>query len=541
MAQSQPHAPAVIVPTGTDKQGHRAYVHFTFQQLDRASDRVAHALAREGIKCGTRAALMVPPSLDFFALTFGFFKAGVVPVLIDPGMGLKNLKKCLCEAKPEAFIGIAKAHVARFVLGWPSVQTAICVGRKVPLAGPLLADLVAALPSDIAPILTNTRAEDMAAILFTSGSTGVPKGAVYNHGNFAAQVEALKTVFGIEPGEMDLATFPLFALFGPALGMTAVVPDMDPTRPAQADPIKIIGAIEDFGITNMFGSPALLNRVGRYGAARGIKLPSLRRVISAGAPVQAPIMARFASMLHAPAQIFTPYGATESLPVCTIGSDEILRETALATDRGKGVCVGKPVPGIRVEIIGIDDGPIPHWDDGLCVPDGTIGEIVVQGPQVTRAYYNRQASTDLAKIAEPDKGLFHRMGDLGYRDNSGRIWFCGRKTHRVQTAAETMFTIPCEGVFNAHPAVYRSALVGVPGEGGGLEPVMCIEWETDREGLTGNETIWLEELRQRAKAFEHTNRIYQFLVHPGFPVDIRHNAKIFREKLAPWAKKQLGR
>ena len=131
-----------------------------------------------------------------------------------------------------------------------------------------------------------TSEDDIAAILFTSGSTGVPKGAVYTHGNFLAQVELLKETYGIEPGEIDLPTFPLFALFDPALGMSAVIPEMDPTRPANVDPEKILGAIQRYGVTNTFGSPALLHRVGSYGAAHGVKLPTLRRVISAGAPAQ---------------------------------------------------------------------------------------------------------------------------------------------------------------------------------------------------------------------------------------------------------------
>lgn len=534
MAQLRPHAQAVVFPQGRDASGRVAYTHYTFAQLDIESDRIAQGLQAIGIKRGMRTVLMVQPSLDFFALTFAIFKLGAIPVLVDPGMGVKNLKTCLAEAEPEAFIGIPKAHLARLLLGWgkQSLKKLICVGPKLPLCGTSLQQLRQAAANS-SFVIAPTTPEETAAILFTSGSTGVPKGVVYSHGNFIAQVEALRRLYRIEPGEIDLPTFPLFALFAPALGMTAIIPDMDATRPAHVDPGKIIEAVENFGVTNMFGSPALLNRVGRYGVEHGIKLPSLRRVISAGAPVPAVVLERFSRMLDASAEIFTPYGATESLPVASIGSKEILGDTRARTDQGCGVCVGRPVEGLRLEVIGISDQPIPSWSDDLCLPVGEVGEIVVQGPQVTAGYFNRAQSTVLAKIADPQSGgFFHRMGDLGYRDPQGRIWFCGRKSHRVITAAGTLFTIPCEAVFNTHPLVFRSALVGL-GPPGAQTPVLCVELEAAAK--TADQQRLRQELLEIGAKFQHTKGIKTLLFHPAFPVDIRHNAKIFREKLAVWA------
>ena len=534
MAQLRPHAQAVVFPQGRDASGRVAYTHYTFAQLDIESDRIAQGLQAIGINRGMRTVLMVQPSLDFFALTFAIFKLGAIPVLVDPGMGLKNLKTCLAEAEPEAFIGIPKAHLARLLLGWgkPTLKKLICVGPKLPLCGTSLQQLRQAAANS-SFVITPTTPEETAAILFTSGSTGVPKGVVYSHGNFIAQVEALRRLYRIEPGEIDLPTFPLFALFAPALGMTAIIPDMDATRPAQVDPGKIIEAVENFGVTNMFGSPALINRVGRYGVEHGIKLPSLRRVISAGAPVPAVVLERFSRLLDAGAEIFTPYGATESLPVASIGSKEILADTRARTDQGCGVCVGRPVEGLRLEVIGISDQPIPTWRDDLRLPVGEVGEIVVQGPQVTAGYFNRAESTALAKIAEPQSGgFFHRMGDLGYQDTQGRIWFCGRKSHRVITATGVLFTIPCEAVFNTHPLVFRSALVGL-GPPGAQTPVLCVELEA--EAQTANQERLRRELLEIGARFQHTKGIKTLLFHPAFPVDIRHNAKIFREKLAVWA------
>ncbi len=534
LAELQPYVPAVVFPHGRDAAGKVSYTHYTFAQLDRESDVIAAGLEAIGVGRGVRTALMVKPSLEFFALTFAIFKAGAVPVLIDPGIGLKSLKTCLGEASPEAFIGIPAAHGARMVLGWArdSVKTLVTVGRRLLWGGHTLED-VKRLGADRMDgwQMAATRPDELAAILFTSGSTGVPKGAEYEHRIFVKQVELIRDTYGIEPGEIDLPTFPLFALFDPALGMTTIVPDMDFTRPAEVDPAKIVEAVTDFGVTNMFGSPALLNTVGRYGEAHGVKLPSLRRVISAGAPVPAAVMRRFLGMLPQDAEVFTPYGATEALPVASVGSSELADGLWEKTDQGAGVCVGRPVDPNRVTIIRTDDEPIETWSEDLLAPHGEVGEICVKGPTVTRRYHNRDASTRLAKIHDPDGGgITHRMGDLGYFDDDGRLWFCGRKAHRVQTADGTLFTVQVEAVFNTHPKVYRTALVGVSGR-----PVLCVETEG---GVSGDDALTAELLEIGAK-HEHTRGVRDVLYHPGFPVDIRHNAKIGREKLAVWAAERV--
>jgi acyl-CoA synthetase (AMP-forming)/AMP-acid ligase II len=535
MAEAQPQTLAIAEPFGRDRHGRLRYRHYTYRELHAESDTLARGFEQIGIRCGVRTVLMVKPSLEFYALTFALFKVGAVIVLIDPGMGTRNLGVCLKEAAPEAFVGIPKAHAARVLLGWGrgSIRHCVTVGRQLGWGGYTL-DQVRQHGSDSRmSVLADTRADEMAAILFTSGSTGVAKGVVYTHGIFAAQVEALRRLYGIEPGEIDLPTFPLFGLFGPALGMTTIIPQMDATRPAHVDPRKILEAIYFFGVTNLFGSPALIQRVGRYAEAHGARLPTLRRVISAGAPVPWQAIQRFAGLLPDGVQVHTPYGATEALPVSSIGSDEILAETRWRTAEGAGVCVGRPVEGMTVKVIGLVDKPIPTWSEDLELPRGEIGEIAVRGPVVTASYWNRPEATALAKIADPvGGGLYHRMGDVGYVDAAGRLWFCGRKSQRVVTRQGTLFTIPCEGVLNAHPAVYRTALVGVPRQGD-MEPVLCVEREK------GISTPSDEELRRELLALgarhAHTRAIQTILFHPGFPVDIRHNAKIFREKLARWA------
>ncbi|MFN4150743.1 MAG: fatty acid CoA ligase family protein, partial [Candidatus Sericytochromatia bacterium] len=524
-----------IVPEGRDFSGRVTYTHYTFKQLSDQSDIFACGLEHVGIKKGDKVVLMVKPSLDFFVTAFGLFKAGVVPVLVDPGIGTKNMGVCIQEVDPTGFIGIAKAHVGRLIFKWgkKTIKNLITVGKKGPWGGVTLDEVLEKGKQhfDSSKLLQN-KAEDMACIAFTSGSTGVPKGVVYNHTNFISQLRILSNVYDTSEGTIDLPTLPLFALFSPVMGITAVIPDMDFTKPANADPKKIIEAIENFGIRSMFGSPALINTLSRYGVANNIKLPTLKRIISAGAPVPAVLQERFSKMLEDDADIYTPYGATECLPIAWTTHKEILSDTRFLTDKGKGVCIGKPSEELDVRIIKITDEPIENYTDDLKLKTGEVGEILVKGENVTLYYYNREESTKLAKIKDSDGVIMHRMGDVGYYDEQGRLWFCGRKAHRVITKEETLFTIPCEAIYNTHPDVYRSALVGIT-KNGQVESVMCIELEPESKNKDKEKIK--KELVEIASKFDHTKNIKHILFHDSFPVDIRHNSKIFREKLAVWA------
>lgn len=538
MAKKQPDTYAVVKQNKNKSKKSLYDTAYTYKQLDEESNLIANGLEAYGVKKGTRTVLMVQPGLDFFALVFALFKLEAILVAVDPGMGVKNLGKCLKDAEAEVFIGNTKAHYARVILGWSkkTIHKNILVGDN-PLISPFITSLnkIKELGKKTDRESTNTKAENIAAILFTSGSTGIPKGVVYTHANFTAQVDTLKQLYHIQAGEIDLATFPLFALFSPALGMTSIVPIMDFTKPGSVNPIRIIDAVTQYKCTNMFGSPALLNRVGKWSENKNIKLGSLKRVLSAGAPVAPLVLGRFKSLLNKETQIFTPYGATESLPVSSIGSDVILKETAKETAKGKGVCVGQPVPNLDIRIIKLTDDIISEWSDDLELPAIKIGEICVKGPQVTRSYYNRNKETGLAKIRTGDS-FYHRMGDIGYLDWQDRLWFCGRKSQRVITESETMFTICCEAIFNAHPFVFRSALVGAINKNIVI-PVICIELESENKRFNKKELI--DELLVLASASEVTKNIKHVLFHSGFPVDIRHNAKIGREKLAEWATEEL--
>lgn len=535
MAQLQPYKRAVVYPAGRDYANRATYSHLTFDQLQKESDCLAHGLNAAGIVRGTRTIVMAKPGPEFFAITFALFKTGAVPIMVDPGMGIKRMLLCLRQSRPEAFIGIPLAHVLRvlFPKFFKSVNTWVTIGKRWFWGGYTYGQL-RKLPRKAYPAVQIDKGET-AAVLFTTGSTGPAKGVIYTHEIFNAQIERIRSYFNITPDEIDLPTFPLFALFDPALGMTAVIPDMDPTKPALVNPEKIIETIIDQGVTNMFASPALLNRVGQYGKKNRIKLPMLKRVVSAGAPVMPANIERFCSMLSDGAEIHTPYGATEAMPVLSIASNEILSETKQLSEQGFGNCVGRPLKPIEIELIKVTDQPIENWSHDLLVSQGEVGEITVKGDRVTQHYFENPNAEALAKIMDKN-GVWHRMGDLGWKDNHGRIWFCGRKNHRVTTPDMTLYTIPCESVFNNHPKVFRSALVGI-GPAEAQTPVICIEL---KKGIhTGNKSVLKKELLDLARSNPQTEAVQTVLFHPCFPVDIRHNSKIFREQLALWAEKRL--
>lgn len=523
-----PNTPAIFAPDGG------RYKQISFLELHEESGRLASGLNRLGITRGTTVLLMVPSGIEFIALTFALFKLGAIPVLIDPGIGKKNILSAMEEIEPSAMIGIPRAHAARifFPQAFKKTRIAITVGRRWFWGGKTL-EQVRRLGSprfDAAP----TQPDDPAAILFTSGSTGPAKGVLYTHGMFSRQVELIQNFYGIKQGDIELPTFPLFALFGTGMGMTCVIPDMDATRPAQVDPRKIIRAIHDFKITSSFGSPALWNTVSRYCLEHGIRLPTIKRILMAGAPVPGSLLKRFESILEKDSEIHTPYGATEALPIASISRTEILRETWSQTESGKGICVGRAVPGVTIKIIKITDDPIAVWDNGLELRQGKIGEIVAHGPWITREYYRWEKATRLAKIVQGET-FWHRMGDVGYLDPQNRLWFCGRKSHRVITTGGTLYTIPCEAIFNRHPDVKRSALVGI-GPQYAQEPVIVIETEPSASSKD-QETLRRELLELGVGS--DLKEIRHVLFHHKFPVDARHNAKIFREQLAEWAEKKL--
>jgi len=555
IAAQMPDAVAVACPGRGKVTGQNRYQTCTFSQLDADATALARGLVELGAKPGTRLTLMVPPSVEFVKLVFALLRCGATTVLIDPGMGRKHLINCLAAVQPEGFVGVARAQVARiaFRRRFPQAKLNITLGRRWFWSGTTFRQLLALGQKSRTP-LPCPAADDPAAIIYTSGSTGPPKGVLYTHRMFETQVAEIQNRYDIQPGGIDLACFALFGLFNSAMGVTTVFPDMDFSRPATADPVQLLAAAHDWQVTQAFASPSVWQKLSAHLTQHGKQIPTLRKVFSCGAPVPAAVLQQTLENIALDAKMHTPYGATECLPVATIEADEVLRETSAQTDRGSGICVGRKFDTIDWRIIRITDEPIVSIDDVETMANGEIGELIVRGPQVSPEYTTISAvghddrtpnsPNHLAKIPDTNT-VWHRIGDVGYFDDQQRFWYCGRKAHRVETTTGTLFTIPAEAIFNTHPEVARSALVGV-GTEQKKTPMIIIqptEGMLRRYGKRWSHQDYQQlqaELLELAAQHATTQNVSQLLFHRSLPVDVRHNAKINREQLAVWAETEMS-
>lgn len=497
------------------------YAEKSFSQLETQTNAAALYLETNGIQKNTKVLLAVKPGLELILITFALFKLGAIPVVIDPGMGIKNLIKCIKSAQPSALIGIPFSQIISHLF----FNTFSCLKKRIWIKKNFTHKIskFENLPFKV----VDSKSDDLAAILFTSGSTGPPKGVCYEHGMFEAQVNLLRKHYKIEEGEVDLPMLPIFALFNPALGMTTVIPEINPSRPATVDPYKIVTAIKQNNITNSFGSPTLWKIIAKYCEEKNVTLPSLKRILMAGAPVPPDLIRRYKKIIPN-GKVHSPYGATEALPITSISGNEVLNSTAELTVAGQGTCVGHTFPHIEVKIIAIDDNPIRNYSTDLELDNGQVGEIIVKGPVVTKEYYNLPEATHNSKIKDGNT-FWHRMGDLGYLDNENRLWFCGRMAERVDTDEKTFLTDCCEAIFNRHPSVARSALIALTSDST-IQPGIVIE--IDKHAKKVSTQSLLAELRKLAKSNSTTQEIKHFFFLNSLPVDVRHNAKIHRLTLS---------
>jgi olefin beta-lactone synthetase len=542
VARRDPERVAVVEPRGKDAQGRWQYRRYTYRQLSDEVESVAPGLRAMGVAEGTRTVCMAPPSFQAAVAFLALTRVGAFTVWIDPAVGYRNVGERLRRIEPEAFVGLPLAHGGRVLFGWgPRIlKRAIVVRGRFPGAR-TLRSLRGPIPDE--PQAPAVGPEDPVAIFYTTGSTGPAKPTLYLHRNFVHMFRIVRHTWRfheIDGVPVDMPAFPAFFFVALSAGGTFVVPPIDFARqgPADIDPQAVLEVINDCGVQSMFGSPALLEKLGRHAVEHGLRAPSLRRLIGGGAPLVASAMEPLLAMMADDGEVWSNYGATEALPSTEMGAREVLDETWARTEQGAGVCVGRPFEAVDLRIVRITEGPLASLEQAQELPVGAIGEIVIRSPHVSPAYYRDPANTEKNKVRDRDGAIWHRIGDAGYLDEAGRLWYCGRVSQRVRAAAGDLYPSQCEPVFDAHPKVRRSGLVGVPAPGGEV-PVICVEvmpevGRGELDALRG-ELLALAEKHAATRAIEHV------LFRPRLPVDPRHNSKIERPRLARWAVKRMGR
>ena len=526
---------AVAEMTGMQKS-------ISFGELGERIEENAAGLAAHGVNPGDRVAVLVPPGIDLAAITYGCWRLGAVVVLVDGALTPPQMTAALKAANPKYLIGIERALAASRTLRWPGVRIALAPleatqAQLFKVAGDLQSLSRNATVDPSRPLPTEN---DEAAVIFTSGSTGPSKGVRYTHGQIAAQRNIITGLYNITADDSLVAAFAPFALYGPMLGITSVVPDMDVSAPASITARTLAAAVDAVDATLVFASPAALASTLRsyheVAPKHLMALENVRLLLSAGAPIRTDLFDQ-AKAIFPNAIAYTPYGMTEVLPVSTISLPEIHEAGS-----GNGVCVGKPAPGVEVQI-----DPIEGAD---------FGEIVVRAPHARLAYDRLWHTTYRASLppgtdsqpsgwtSEPEGWTsepegWHRTGDVGYLDAQGRLWMGGRLADVLHTTAGPVAPVRLEQAIETISGVAMAAVVGV-GPEGLQQSVAIVELDNPvkKAGLSSLDLI--DAVRRRSADTEGAQVCVAVLSIPKLPVDRRHNSKIDRAALRTWATSVLA-
>ena len=521
---------------GHEKTAHR-YQSLTFGRCRELGEQYARGFQASNIQQGDLAVILMKPSLELVPVFLALWHVGAIPLVVDPGASKEQKLKSIEDIRPNVLVGIPLVHALRILhrRAFRSVTRSVTVGGFSPVGGPTLKSFLRlpSLPNDEPFPSAPTLANDTMAIVFTTGSTGAPKGVVYTHANGAAIIQIMRESLGIGPQQICLACHPAFAIYFVGSGATVITPDMDPRYPRDASPACLLDIIREQRPTVAFMQIPVVRNLVKHCAERGEKIPHLRKILTTGASVPIELVEGVQQVMAEPdGDLHVMYGATEALCISYASGRELLAKASQMRD-GEGTYLGRPAPGITVKVIGISSQPIDHWSDSLVLTPRQIGEICVFGPVVTPAYHGKPEATSKAKIPDVD-GLWHRMGDAGYLDEDGGIWYCGRIADRLETAAGYFYSDLVEPIFNRHPRVNRSALVGVAVAGSSLQrPVVLIEPERDGQAPDPvREQELIADLKSLAARHRNTSSIQDIQIYPqAFPVDVRHGAKIRRDVL----------
>lgn len=488
----------------------------SFHEIELRSATLGTALNQQGIQAGDRVLIMVPMSIDLYIILIALFRIRAVAVFIDPWVGRKRLAEFAHQVAPVAFISIPKAQVLRFIPGLlPTMKLNVIVGKGIlSLFNKTLSQLldVQVEIGDIQPVSP----DDPALITFTTGSTGKPKGVVRTHGFLLSQHHVLTEHLGLTENDIDLPLLPVFVLNNLANGVTSVLPAMDTREVAKADPALLYKQVSATGVTTTVGSPIIFQRLVEYCKANSLQLQNMRVLFTGGAPVSNELIMDLQGIMPS-GKAHIVYGSTEAEPIASISAREVARETAQATLDGLGQCVGLPDKNTQVKIIVISHGPMDQINE---VTDGGIGEIIVMGDHVNKDYYNNPEAFRKNKIQDANSDVWHRTGDVGYFDPTGRIFLVGRIDQVCMINGKHVYPLQVEPVVNGITGIDRSALFDHDDKG------LCLACEF--RAVPDSEL--LNQMKEKLSVLQIPSAT--IIAVSEIPMDPRHNSKIDYDKLS---------
>lgn len=431
----------------------------TFGDLERQIETVANQLTENGLCPGDRVLLAVPVSIETCVVMLAVMKAGMVTMFIDPAHPAMRVAQILQAWPPAAVVSTRAILLFRFLM--PELRH---IPKRFVIDGRSSGAIKILFNDPGARQLTTMErsSADSALLTFTSGSTGDPKPVLRTHGFLRQQLKILDEIADNKEQDVDYVAMPMFVLFNLAKEITSVIPAADMKRPGRADPSLVYQQMLGEYVTRTVASPALLERLANHCLVKGLKLPDLQCVSTGGGPVS-PRLVRKLRRIAPCAAIKMVYGSTEAEPIACLNDGEVSIDDRSRMQRGDGLLVGRPVHGCSVRIIrsqpDIPVGPCSHAAyEKLALATGEIGEITVSGHHVLKGYAD--SSRDRATKIEVGGTIWHRTGDAGYFDTSGRLWLVGRCSAAIQDRQGTVYPFQVECAVNSANGIRRAALIG---------------------------------------------------------------------------------
>ena len=510
----RPDHPALVLPTEWNDEGVVEQESVTYAELAQRIAAFATGLESRGWGPGDRIVVIMPVCVDLYALVMAILARGMTAVLIDTGMGVRRVLQAVQIANPVALVSMKAVLRYRWLL--PPLWRLKKFSRDSKGLGVTALDDLAEAPSTDFCALDRSF-DDEALITFTSGSTGLPKGADRTHGLLTEQHLALDANFPSQPSDVDMSCFPVVALHNLCCGITVALAPVDLRQPGEADPRPIVAHARKMGATSLSGAPAYMRRLADHMKASDERLPQVKRVFVGGAPVPAALVDDLLEVFsETDTQIV--YGSTEAEPVAHVA----MAEAAEAV--GEGHIVGRPVDQVDLVVANLPAGEVDTDERGIepyLVRSGELGEVLVSGKHVLRRYIDNREATEANKVTCPDGMMWHRTGDVGRLDEHGRLWLVGRMKDRFRSSGRFLDPYPVEGALSPMAGVATVAVIAHDGAPNGAAAIVLEESATEAEvGTTAR--VLLDELGWPDVAIAFVKQI---------PFDPRHNSKVDRVTL----------